>query len=258
VKEFHPLADIFPMMEEDSEQFQGLVESIRANNGLRDAIVLHPDGRVLEGRHREWACEITKVEPLYEPYRGDLDDESLRQYVLDKNLHRRHLTPEQRRQFREDQIKTNPNKSDRALAEMLKCSHTTIAADRARLATGKNLPVAETPPPREGRDGRVRRMPRRPQSEIDAEKAAKKAREEQKAQAALRAAAYKKEIQKLAEELVAALPKDLTLRLCGLQSWFEFFSALDVAATERYPELCEDDTPEDDTPADDTPMDKAA
>ena len=50
----HPLADLFPAM--PPAEYDALLDSIRAN-GQREPITLHRDGRILDGRHRERACE---------------------------------------------------------------------------------------------------------------------------------------------------------------------------------------------------------
>lgn len=87
--EIHPLAEIFPPMAD--EAFAALVADIR-ENGLREAIVLH-EGKVLDGRNRYRACTEIGIEPITKPWdqRGDALD-----YVVSKNLHRRHLDESQR------------------------------------------------------------------------------------------------------------------------------------------------------------------
>jgi N6-adenosine-specific RNA methylase IME4 len=86
----HPLADIFPLIE--GAEFDALVNSVR-ENGLRDAIILF-DGLVLDGRNRQRACEAAEVECRYEPLPPETDP---LQFVIDKNLKRRHLNDDQRR-----------------------------------------------------------------------------------------------------------------------------------------------------------------
>ena len=84
----HPLADMFPMIPEAERKL--LADDI-VTFGQRDPIILL-DGMVLDGRNRQWACGFAEIEPIYEQYAGD----DPLNYVLSKNLHRRHLTESQR------------------------------------------------------------------------------------------------------------------------------------------------------------------
>jgi len=92
----HTYADLLPSMSD--AEYQALVASIR-ENGLRDPIVtiLTEDGpMILDGRHRYRACCDADRHPTFIPYEGPMDDASLRTFVLDKNLNRRHLSESQR------------------------------------------------------------------------------------------------------------------------------------------------------------------
>jgi hypothetical protein len=58
-------------------------------------------------------------------------------YVISANLHRRHLTAEQKRDLIAKLIKATPEKSDRQIAETVKASPTTVGTVRAEMeATG--------------------------------------------------------------------------------------------------------------------------
>jgi hypothetical protein len=84
----HPFAEIFPL--HDGQPIGDLAERIQAN-GQRDAIVLH-EGRVLDGRRRELACLRAGVQPQYREF-GSIptDGDDPLEFVIDRNLYRRHL-----------------------------------------------------------------------------------------------------------------------------------------------------------------------
>jgi len=85
---FHPLADLFPLME--GEEFDALVADIKAN-GLQEPVVVHED-MILDGRNRFMACEAAGVEPTFVPFLG----ENPLAFVISTNLRRRHLNESQR------------------------------------------------------------------------------------------------------------------------------------------------------------------
>ena len=120
--EIHPLANLLPRMTD--EEFKGLVADIK-KNGQIEPITIH-EGKVLEGRHRYLACEKLGIEPMTEPFVG----KDPIAFVMGKNVHRRHMTIEQRRDLAADLLKMNPAKSDRALAKEAKLSAPTIAKIR--------------------------------------------------------------------------------------------------------------------------------
>ena len=88
--EFHPVADIFPLME--GQAFLDLCDDIE-ENGLREPIWLC-ENRIIDGRNRYRACKEVGATPSYREYEGDLA--GLIPFVLSLNLHRRHLSEGQR------------------------------------------------------------------------------------------------------------------------------------------------------------------
>ena len=87
---YHPASELFPLME--GSDYTALVEDIRSN-GLREAIWLHSDGSILDGRNRYRACGDAEIEPEYRTWDGP---GTATGFVLSLNLHRRHLTTSQR------------------------------------------------------------------------------------------------------------------------------------------------------------------
>lgn len=85
----HPICGLFPEIE--GEELQQLVDDIR-ENGLLQPIVLHQE-TVIDGRNRQKACELAKVEPQFVEWNGI---GSLSAWVVSQNLRRRHLDASQR------------------------------------------------------------------------------------------------------------------------------------------------------------------
>lgn len=88
--EFHPVSEIFPLMSD--EEIETLADDIR-ENGLKQPLLLHPDGRLIDGRNRYLACQKAEVVPTAKTWDGNGD---LTAFVVSLNLHRRHLNESQR------------------------------------------------------------------------------------------------------------------------------------------------------------------
>jgi hypothetical protein len=74
-------------------------------------------------------------------------------YVISKNIHRRHLSADQKRELIARLLKATPEKSDRQIAEVAKVDHKTVASIRAKkVATGEIPHLPNTV----GKDGRRR------------------------------------------------------------------------------------------------------
>ena len=86
--ERHQLSAAFPDMPD--EDFQELLESIKTF-GQREPITIH-EGKILDGWHRFRACQELEISPMTTEYEGD-DPVA---FVIDLNLHRRHLSPAQK------------------------------------------------------------------------------------------------------------------------------------------------------------------
>jgi protein gp37 len=92
--EVHPVAALFPMIEGD--EFERLVADIKAN-GLVEPITLSNDeSMILDGRTRDRACAKAGVDPRYTKLGKHYDEQAIIEFILSKNLRRRHMDVGQR------------------------------------------------------------------------------------------------------------------------------------------------------------------
>lgn len=164
----HPTADLFPMM--THQELLELGEDIKAR-GLRSPIVLLdatdecPVCRLLDGRNRLAAMELvglqvvdadqSKTVPLsaavgYHILSSATDPAA---YVISANIKRRHLTSENKRELITRILKCTPEKSNRAVADMVKADHKTVAAVRREQERTGEIPQLKRTT---GKDGKTR------------------------------------------------------------------------------------------------------
>jgi ParB-like chromosome segregation protein Spo0J len=151
---FHPLADMFPLLE--GQDFADLVADIR-ENGLRQEEDIDVDvaGRIIDGRNRYLACIEAGVEPRFYTRRFR-EEAALAAFIISKNVHRRHLTAEQKRDLIAKLLIADPTKSDRAIAKIAKASPTTVGTVRAKGEASGDVSKSDT-----RRDTKGRKQPAR-------------------------------------------------------------------------------------------------
>ena len=91
----HPQADMFPLIE--GKEREELLQSIRAN-GITQKIAIDKNGLIVDGRNR-MSCFIelrANGEEVKSPNIELIADKSIAPYVMAANIHRRHLTKQQR------------------------------------------------------------------------------------------------------------------------------------------------------------------
>lgn len=181
----HPAAEIFPLMSE--AELGELADDIKAN-GLRAGIVLwehpNPDSdyiALLDGRNRldalakadllavnddgalsvkffdGTAWELRPLRLVYregDPYR----------LAASYNIHRRHLTAEQKRDLIGKALKTFPEKSNRQIADQAMVSHPTVAKVRRELERTGDVETVSTVVDTKGRE----QPARKPHADADA------------------------------------------------------------------------------------------
>src|SRR5262249_26193047 len=144
----HPFSKLFPPISE--EDFGKLAADIKLNC-LHQPIVRY-QGKILDGNNRYRACELVKIAPKFVDFTGD--DAAARNYVISANIHRRHLSPDERRGIIAELLKLNPNQSNRQIGEQTKTSHTTVGAVREELEATGQIGQLETTT---GADGKRRK-----------------------------------------------------------------------------------------------------
>jgi hypothetical protein len=173
----HPAADLFPLMSE--RELRDLGEDIK-KNGLQSSIIFYR-GELLDGRNRLAAMALVGIKFEIErknrgnPFNFDqvkirapkfphvehpavpylpvrelvscldsLDDpEDPYAYALSANIHRRHLTAEQKRDLIGKLLKAQPESSDRAIAKTVTADHKTVAAVRSEMEGRGDIPHVE-------------------------------------------------------------------------------------------------------------------
>ena len=87
--QYHKISDIFPLM--TGNDFESLKRDIN-EHGLLEPIVIH-DNQIVDGRNRYRACMELGIEPQVIEWKGN---GMLIDFVISRNLHRRHLNESQR------------------------------------------------------------------------------------------------------------------------------------------------------------------
>jgi hypothetical protein len=211
--DFHPIADLFPLME--GAEFDELVADIKAMNGLHQPIALLGD-KILDGRNRYRACKAAGVRPNF----THLPAVDPLTFVISANLHRRHLTAEQKREVIAKLLKAQPEKSDREIGKTAKVDHKTVGTARAMLEGRGEIPHVETRTDTKGRKQPAKKKNSAAKAIARLRKAreyreAKEKREREAAAAEDRAdiAAHEAEAEQIAIDLLKQIDRNLAARL---------------------------------------------
>jgi hypothetical protein len=157
----HPAADLFPLLPPD--ELKALAADIKAND-LHTQIVLTKDGLLLDGRNRLDALAslgclgansegaITCSVPIW--WRDYSDDPYT--FVISANIHRRHLTGEQKDKLIAELLKARPEQSNRAIAKQVKADDKTVGKVRRKMEATAEIPQLEKTV---GADGKARKQP---------------------------------------------------------------------------------------------------
>jgi DNA-binding transcriptional regulator YhcF (GntR family) len=157
----HPAADMFPMMSD--AELDVLAADIK-KNGLAHKVTLWgprcseieniKDFQLLDGRNRLEAMERAGIQVdldrHFEFYFTDMKIDPY-EYVVSANIHRRHLTAEQKRELIAKLLKANPEKSDRQFAKETGVSHPHVAKVRKELEKSGDVETVSTRTDTKGR-----------------------------------------------------------------------------------------------------------
>jgi hypothetical protein len=188
--DIHPAAELFPLMSE--AELKELADDIKAN-GLQTPIILwfenvegdddvwYQKKSLLDGRNRLDALALLGWLEVHKQVRKDslltsptglrikeavadtceLSEETLcvggdpYAVALSLNVHRRHLTAEQKRELIAKRVKAKPEASNRQIAEQVQADHKTVGDVRSKLeATGEIPQLKKTT----GKDGKARKQ----------------------------------------------------------------------------------------------------
>ena len=163
----HPAAEAFPELE--GEELQELADDIRAN-GMREALSYwrpdpdKPDTLLLDGRNRLNAMALAGILTVnnerrlcvrksdgIRPIKFILREGDPYKLAISLNVRRRHLRPETKREIIAKLLKTEPEKSDRAIARQAQVDSKTVATVRDNLERRAEIPHVESRIDRAGR-----------------------------------------------------------------------------------------------------------
>jgi hypothetical protein len=156
-RKIHPLADLVPPMSE--ADYAALRDDIKAN-GLRKGfeIILFED-MILDGRHRQRACDETgkPARTKHAEEMGIKTEAQARAFVRSANVHRRHLTAEDKRKVIADLLKAAPEMSNNAVAKTVGADDKTVGKIRGKMEARSEIPNVETRTDTQGRNQPARK-----------------------------------------------------------------------------------------------------
>ena len=168
----HPAAELFPLM--NDAELRELADDIEAN-GLLEQVIIYNDQELgcclLDGRNQLDALELLGWEAggfaceslsenqfvpclVYEHREGFVERPEFDpyDYVISKNIRRRHLTPDQRRELIAKVLKAKPEASNRQIAKQTKADDKTVAKVRTALEATAEIPQLERTTGADGKD----------------------------------------------------------------------------------------------------------
>jgi hypothetical protein len=145
-----------------------LAETVAMRISLKENGLLMPiatwNGQIVDGRHRERLCRELRIRPRYNDITKKFQTEAeMRRYVAALNEHRRSrttpLTNAEKRSLVAVELKVDPERSNRQIAETVKVDHKTVASVRAETEARGEIPHVETRTDTKGRKQAAHKPP---------------------------------------------------------------------------------------------------
>lgn len=122
------MTDYQPMPALTPDEYDALKADI-AEHGVLVPIEVDESGNVLDGYHRQRACDELGISPPV-VVRAGLTEQQKHEHALRLNLARRHLSTAQKRELISAELDRDPARSDRAISRLLGVDHKTVGAVR--------------------------------------------------------------------------------------------------------------------------------
>lgn len=137
-----------------ADEYEALKADIAAR-GVQVPVEYDELGNILDGHHRIQICQELGISQWPRLVRYGLSEAEKRQHARRLNVDRRHLNSEQKRALIADDLREEPEASNRKIAAGLGVDDKTVAAVRADLEATAEIPQLKE---RQGRDGKARRI----------------------------------------------------------------------------------------------------
>lgn len=125
-----------------ADEYDALLLDI-SQNGITVPVVYDQHGRLIDGHHRVEIAQRLRID-VPQVVREVANAQEARSLAYSLNLHRRHLSREQKRDLLAASIKADPHLSDRQHAERVGSSDKTAGSVRAELERRAEIPHVET------------------------------------------------------------------------------------------------------------------
>lgn len=144
------------MPQPSAEDYKTLEESI-IEHGVLEPVLYDAEGNILDGHTRVEICQSLGLVDWPKVVMRDLTETEKLEIAYDKNLARRHLTMQQKRNLIKTRLIANPALSNERIGNMLQVSGNTVRAVRKRLEEGSQIARVEK---RVGADGKSYSLPK--------------------------------------------------------------------------------------------------